>query len=70
MAVDATRPVLSCPWHGWQFDVATGKAVTSLRLRARTYVVERKSVPTYLVETDDERVYIDLGRRSPNGRQC
>ena len=65
MAVDDTRPVLSCPWHGWQFDVATGKAVTNQRLRARTYAVEPKSVPTYLVETDNERVYIDLSRRSP-----
>jgi nitrite reductase (NADH) small subunit len=20
-------PVVTCPWHGWQFDVTTGKAV-------------------------------------------
>ena len=31
--------VLRCAWHGWEFDVATGRALADPRVRARTYPV-------------------------------
>lgn len=43
--------IISCPWHGWEFDVTTGKSLTRPgRIRVRTFPVrvERNRV---LVET-------------------
>lgn len=37
-----------CPWHGWIFDITTGKNVDADQYR----------VPTYDVEIDDETVYV------------
>ena len=31
--------VLRCAWHGWEFDIATGRALVDPRLRARSYPV-------------------------------
>ncbi len=30
---------LTCPWHGWQYDVATGKQLLSEHIRQRRYPV-------------------------------
>ncbi|HEV8602169.1 MAG TPA: Rieske 2Fe-2S domain-containing protein [Gaiellaceae bacterium] len=32
-------PVLTCPWHGWQYDVRTGKNEFDRALELRTYEV-------------------------------
>lgn len=38
---DATRPVLRCPWHGYEFDLANGRSTACPdALRVRTYRVE------------------------------
>ena len=44
-------PVLACPWHGWEFDVRTGRGIRDRTYRARTY----------RVEIADGRVLVDLG---------
>ena len=31
---------VSCPWHGWQFDVITGKAFHNPSLKVKTYEVK------------------------------
>lgn len=31
--------VLRCPWHGWEFDIVTGKALYDGRSRVATYEV-------------------------------
>jgi nitrite reductase/ring-hydroxylating ferredoxin subunit len=31
--------VLSCPWHGWQYDVRTGRNMFDLAIQLRTYEV-------------------------------
>ncbi len=33
--------VLTCPWHGWEFDVGTGQALANPQARVRTYPVRR-----------------------------
>jgi nitrite reductase/ring-hydroxylating ferredoxin subunit len=54
VAVDAGRPVISCPWHGWTYEIATGGSlVDPARFRVRSY-------PVAIV---DGRVLVDLGRR-------
>jgi 3-phenylpropionate/trans-cinnamate dioxygenase ferredoxin subunit len=35
---DADRRILACPWHGWEFDLATGQSWCDPgRLRTRAY---------------------------------
>jgi nitrite reductase/ring-hydroxylating ferredoxin subunit len=43
--------VLSCPWHGWQYDVCTGKNEFDLAIELRTYEVR--------IEDGEVRVGID-----------
>ena len=31
--------ILSCPWHGWEFDLLTGRALADRRRRLRLYPV-------------------------------
>jgi len=33
------REILACPWHGWEFDLLTGKALADERVRLRRYPV-------------------------------
>jgi nitrite reductase (NADH) small subunit len=51
-ACDSNRPLLSCPWHGWEFDVGSGRALWSDRMRLRTYAIELR----------DGRVLVDVKR--------
>lgn len=32
--------ILRCAWHGWEFDVRTGRYLVDPKIRARTYHVE------------------------------
>ena len=36
----AGRRVLRCPWHGWEFDLETGRCVDESSLRAAVYAAE------------------------------
>jgi nitrite reductase/ring-hydroxylating ferredoxin subunit len=38
--------ILRCAWHGWEFEIETGRCLSDPRLRAKTYpvVVEEGSV--------------------------
>ncbi len=45
------RSVLRCPWHGWEFDLETGRCVDEPSLRAAVYPVR----------VDGERVLVRLG---------
>ena len=31
--------IVTCPWHGIEFDITTGRSLSSPRLRVRTYPV-------------------------------
>jgi nitrite reductase/ring-hydroxylating ferredoxin subunit len=54
LACDSSRPVITCPWHGWEFYVDSGRAVWSPGYRVRTYDVQ----------VSDGRVYVN----QPAGR--
>ena len=50
--------VIRCPWHGYEFELSTGKSVGG---------AVRGRVPVYAVEERDGRVYFALRRASlPN----
>jgi 3-phenylpropionate/trans-cinnamate dioxygenase ferredoxin subunit len=31
--------ILRCPWHGWEFEIATGRSITDPPVQARTFPV-------------------------------
>ena len=45
-----TGSVVTCPWHGWQFDVCSGQHQTSATLRH----------PTFAVKVEGEDVLVDM----------
>jgi 3-phenylpropionate/trans-cinnamate dioxygenase ferredoxin subunit len=42
--------ILACPWHGWEFDLLTGRALADKRKRLRRYpvVVREDTVHVFL----------------------
>jgi nitrite reductase/ring-hydroxylating ferredoxin subunit len=54
--------ILRCPWHGWEFDVTSGRSVCNPhRTRVKTYEVtveEDESVETYPVTLEDGSVVL------------
>ena len=54
--------ILRCPWHGWEFDVTSGRSVCNPhRTRVKTYEVtveEDESVETYPVTLEDGLVVL------------
>lgn len=42
--------VVTCPWHGWQFDLTTGRSLLSDRIRQ----------DAYNVKIDGQDVLVDL----------
>ena len=34
------KEVVRCPWHGWEFDIKSGKSLFSDKVRTRSYNVE------------------------------
>lgn len=77
---DPERPLLVCPWHGWEFDVKTGQSYFDpKRTRARAFNVDVKDgadLPTELtegpyraeripIEVDGEYLVVNLGRFQP-----
>jgi nitrite reductase (NADH) small subunit len=43
--------VVTCPWHGWEFNVQTGKCVLNPEM----------AVACYAVEVRGDEVFVDIG---------
>jgi len=50
-AAEPGRAIIACPWHRWQFDLATGSCLADASYRVRSY-------PT---KVEGDRVLIDIG---------
>ena len=44
------QSILRCPWHKWEFEIATGRSLVDARLPVRRYAVH----------VDDEHVVVTL----------
>ncbi len=44
--------ILRCPWHAWQFDIASGQCLVDPELRVKTYPI--------IVDGDDLIVDVDV----------
>ena len=40
--------IIACPWHGWEFDLLTGKMLADERIRVRRYPVEVRDGTVYV----------------------
>ena len=67
--------ILRCPWHGWEFDVLTGRSVFNPhKLRVRAYAVtvepeeedEDPSIETFPVDVQRGRLVVHV----PGGREA
>ena len=54
--------VLTCPWHGWQFDVATGQHRYSANVRQQSYDVKVENGRVF-VRKDNTDVAVPKGER-------
>lgn len=41
--------VLTCPWHGWRYDIESGKCLTDDSFKLRKYEVEVDQGDIYLI---------------------
>jgi nitrite reductase (NADH) small subunit len=49
--VDREHPVVTCPWHGWEFDLMSGRCLTD----------RSKRVAVYPTEVRENRVFLRTG---------
>ncbi len=58
--------IVRCPWHGWEFDITSGRSVFNPhRMRVKTYdvaveqmVEEDPSVETYAVQVEENFIVL------------
>ena len=50
ITMEDSEPVLVCPWHGWQYDVATGRCLHDPDTQVRAYEVK----------VEDGRVWVEV----------
>lgn len=63
VTMDSGPPLLACPWHGWEYDIATGQSFMGPgrgAMSARCYDVS--------VLPGSELVEADAGEMRPDGR--
>ena len=51
-AHEQNRTILKCPWHQWEFDMGSGRALYDEKLRVKTYRVQ--------IENEDVVLYLNL----------
>jgi len=47
--LDPTRPVVACPWHGWEYDLNTGTCLADPSIALRSFAVR----------VDGDSIYVD-----------
>ena len=41
--------IVRCAWHGWEFEIASGRCIADPKMRARTFPVEVEDGGVYVV---------------------
>ncbi len=48
-AYEREGEILRCAWHGWEFEIETGRSLVDPRIRARTFPVELEDGRLYVL---------------------
>ncbi|HLK16524.1 MAG TPA: Rieske 2Fe-2S domain-containing protein, partial [Fimbriimonadaceae bacterium] len=59
--VEREGEILRCPWHGWEFDLATGESVCDpqgYRVKKYPVAVEQLRAETYPVELEGDVICV------------
>jgi nitrite reductase/ring-hydroxylating ferredoxin subunit len=53
-AIERDGEIIRCPWHLWEFEIATGRCLVDARMRVKTYptTIEDGWVVVYADEAD------------------
>ncbi len=61
--------IIRCPWHGWEFDIKTGKSIFNphkvktasypVKVREATESEEDKSIETFATKIIDRQVFVE-----------
>jgi nitrite reductase/ring-hydroxylating ferredoxin subunit len=57
VALGASASIVRCPWHKWEFDIASGRSLVDERLRVRRYAVR----------VEEEQVVVTLDHPERDG---
>jgi len=49
LAYDESEPHIVCPWHGWEYKLATGECAPDPKLRLKRHEVVRREGGIYVV---------------------
>jgi nitrite reductase (NADH) small subunit len=61
--------IVICPWHGWEFEIATGRTITDPKRSVRTYPVLVEDGMVILEAGADQAGHDELpGERAETGR--
>jgi nitrite reductase/ring-hydroxylating ferredoxin subunit len=63
--VERDGEILRCPWHGWEFDIATGESVCDpqgMRVKRYPVDVERLQAERYPVEIEEDVIVVYITR--------
>lgn len=44
--------ILACPWHGWEFDLISGKSL-----------VDRRPLKLFAVDVEDDQVFVTVAKK-------
>jgi len=50
LSYDRENEIVACPWHGWEFDITTGRHLAN----------SDYALPTYDVVAEDGELYVEL----------
>ena len=64
LTVGEPDSVIRCPWHKWEFDIATGRCTVDEHLRVRRYAV-RIEGDDVVVSLDTPSAALSLGAPAP-----
>ncbi|MFT5090703.1 MAG: nitrite reductase/ring-hydroxylating ferredoxin subunit [Candidatus Latescibacterota bacterium] len=53
ICIEDAREIVVCPWHGWEFDVGTGRSLVD---------PQKTRVRSYAARIEDGRVVVDMER--------
>jgi len=53
ICIEDTRELVVCPWHGWEFDLRTGRSLVD---------PQKTRVRSYAARVEDGRVVVDMVR--------